>query len=1457
MGVQLRHWLSGIFKKALMGKSKKAAKPFQFPILETLETRLTPAAPVLLSMNRAAGTTASISADFTATFDQSVTGVDAGDFSILATGTVSSSPSVTVTPVSGSVFTISVTGITGAGTLGIKLEENGSIKNGGNEVLSGAGLVFASPVNPMSTFVTDAPYAMARGDVNGDGVLDLATVNHRGGGRVNILLGNADGTFANALSVVTGSYPNAVALADLNGDGKLDIVNTNLYGSAGAQLSVLLGNGDGTFKAQTLYEAGRKPNGVSLGDLDGDGFADIAVSNRYGSNLSGTSPDIGVLFNNGDGTFSPVEVLPTSNYSISNMKMADVNGDGDLDLVHFAGGNVNLHLGNGDGTFKAFSSFSPNGTASAMNFGDVNGDSKLDLIASGSSEVNIFLGNGNGTFASGVSFTTGSGSNSIALGDVNGDGKMDLATGNYDSGTVSVLLGNGNGTFGATLNLLTGVGPKSVQLYDFNGDSKLDISTANRGSGNVSVIFGNGDGTFKALQPIPTGTNPKAIDKTDVNGDGFLDVVTANRNGSNVSVLLGNADGSFKNQVTFGTGSRPEGVKFGDFNKDGKADIATANWNGSNVSVLLGNGDGTFKSQVNFSTGYSTRSISTGDFDGDGNPDLVTASHYGGYVSVLLGNGDGTFKAQATFAGNSHPASVAVADLNGDSVLDFALGDQNYNTSIAVLIGNGDGTFKNKTTFLSDHYPRQVVAADVNGDGKMDLVTNSSGARVSVLLGNGDGTFQAKTTFQVSDRPWAVRVGDLNGDGLLDISTSNYNNTVSVLLGNGDGKFNPHKSFGVVPSPQSFAQADFNYDGKVDILVAGYDGSSLTLYSNQGAGSIATSQTYTIVSDTTPPTVVITSNVSALKAGETATITFTLSESSTMNFDSGKVTIPGGTLSSLTGSGMVYTATFTPTVDSIAPGLINVAGGVFTDAAGNDNTPATQLTLAVDTLAPTVVITSNVSALKAGETATITFTLSENAANFDSSDVIASGGLLSNFAGSSSVYTATFTPTVDSVAPGLINVAGGVFTDAAGNDNTLAMQLTLYVDTVAPTVVLTTSATSLRANETANITFTFSEVPVGFSNSLVTVTGGTLGTIDGKGLVYSAVFTPQVNSIANGTITVGIGYTDMIGNPGLAGSLTPPITVNTVQQTLVVSTPGMDPSGTSVRASTQVTLLDPVTGQETGTITPFPGFNGEVNVATGDTDGDGTAETIIAAGPGGGPAVLVVNSNTGQVMDSFFAYSPTFTGGVFLTVRDVNHDGNLDIVTGAGPGGGPHVKVFDGGTLSTLMEFFAYDTSFRGGVSVGSADINNDGNLDIVTGAGPGGGPHVKVFDGATGNLLSQWFAYDPSFRGGVYVAIGDLGNDGSFEVITGSGSGGAPVVAIWNAQDGSLISRFMAYAPEFRGGVRVGIVDADLDGNLDIVTGAGPGGGPHIKVFSYPDLDLLASYFNGDPSNREGVFVS
>jgi FG-GAP-like repeat len=166
---------------------------------------------------------------------------------------------------------------------------------------------------------------------------------------------------------------------------------------------------------------------------------------------------------------------------------------------------------------------------------------------------------------------------------------------------------------------------------------------------------------------------------------------------------------------------------------------------------------------------------------------------------------------------------------------------------------------------------------------------------------------------------------------------------------------------------------------------------------------------------------------------------------------------------------------------------------------------------------------------------------------------------------------------------------------------------------------------------------------------------------------------------------------------------------------------------------------------------------GAPSFATLDFDGDGKPEIVVGAGPGGGPHVRVLRGDNGVELLSFFAYDPAFAGGVRVAVCDLNGDGVPDIVTAAGPGGGPHVRVFDGKTGTQLPgpvgSFFAYAPGFTGGVFVGCGDVNGDGVPDLITGPGPGGGPHVRVFSGVDGSELLGLFAFDAAFTGGVFVA--------------------------------------------------------------------------------------------------------
>jgi hypothetical protein len=246
--------------------------------------------------------------------------------------------------------------------------------------------------------------------------------------------------------------------------------------------------------------------------------------------------------------------------------------------------------------------------------------------------------------------------------------------------------------------------------------------------------------------------------------------------------------------------------------------------------------------------------------------------------------------------------------------------------------------------------------------------------------------------------------------------------------------------------------------------------------------------------------------------------------------------------------------------------------------------------------------------------------------------------------------------------------------------------------------------------------------------------------------------------------------------------------------------------------------------------------------------------------------VRVFNGVTLAEVYSFFAYGELFTGGVYVAAADINFDGFDDIILGPGAGGSPHVRVLYGHDLSDMHNFHAYDVSFTGGVTVAAGRIDLDVFPEIITGAGPGGGPEVRIFNGRNVVLMASFHAYDPSFTGGVFVAAGDMTFDGSADIITGAGPGGEPLVRMFDGgtfrhpphlQRVLIGHNFLAYPAGFSGGVRVGTSDLNGDGRADIITGAGPGGGPHVRVLDGLSLNDLESFFAFEEHFSGGVFVA
>ncbi|HET9503538.1 MAG TPA: FG-GAP-like repeat-containing protein [Hymenobacter sp.] len=342
-----------------------------------------------------------------------------------------------------------------------------------------------------------------------------------------------------------------------------------------------------TFAPVAIYGTGSSPRGIAVADVNGDGKPDLLTTNS-GSN------DVSVLLGNGNGTFQAATTYGTGGGSPFGIAVADVNGDGQPDVLtaNLNSNTASVLLGTSNGTFQPAATFNTGGTIPvSVTAADVNGDGKPDLLAanSGSSTAGVLLGNGNGTFQPAVTYRTSTNPFAVKVADVNGDGKPDLLTANRIGASVSVLVGNGTGTFQLLGTYGGGNSLQGIEVADVNGDGKPDLLAADNGRNAVSVQLGSGNGSFQAATTYWAGGSPFGIAVADVNGDGKPDVLAANSNSSGTAgVLLGNGNGTFQPVATYNSGSsNPYGIAVADVNGDGKPDLLLANSSGSTAGVLL------------------------------------------------------------------------------------------------------------------------------------------------------------------------------------------------------------------------------------------------------------------------------------------------------------------------------------------------------------------------------------------------------------------------------------------------------------------------------------------------------------------------------------------------------------------------------------------------------------------------------------------------------------------------------------------------------------------------------------------------------------------------------------------------------------------------------------------------------------------------------------------------------
>ena len=754
-------------------------------------------------------------------------------------------------------------------------------------------------------------------------------------------------SFAAPVDYAVGSNPAAAAYGDFNGDGKADLAVAN---NGTNNVSVLLGNADGTFGAKTDYDVGQPAYGVVATHLNGDGKLDLAVETSFS-----LTQRVSVLLGNGDGTFQPRVDYSFSGLSQPNaIQVSDFNNDAKTDVVVVNGSGATVFLGNGDGTLGTPANYGGSNFATSVAVGDFNADGKIDLAVSSygagpNGVVSVMLGKGDGTFFPPVNYSSAVSPFSIVKADFNGDGKLDLATANIQVDNVSVLLGNGDGTFQAFVNYATPrLFPYELSVGDLNNDGKSDIVVVGGGSG-LSILKGKGDGTFQESVNFEAGA--RFVINLDLNGDSKLDLiagwidsisvllnqtgpytisgVTRDNNGAALSaVMVFLTGGATMVSVTDATGAyafndltagqtyteipvkthytfEPDSRVFSNLSSNVTADfvgrlntysisgkVRDSFGNGmAGVAVTLSgatsqatttSGDGSYafanlaagqnytvtpsfaKFQfippfatvinlsssrvINFIGSVATYTISGGVTNVD-----TGSSSVSNFTMVLSGTRTGTAVTDSfgySFSGlpvDGNYTVTAYAAAPNAVFTNFVLLPPS-SRSFAALSSNMTGNFSAKRLgFSTGPDPLGIARGDLNGDGKQDVVVAATtGTNINVLLGNGDGTFQPHVAYSAASNPINVAIADFNGDGKLDVvSTNFFGSNVSVFIGNGDGTLQTRVDYPAGSQPNHLSVADFNSDGKLDLATLGSP-NTLSILLGNGNGTFQAPSTSAI-----------------------------------------------------------------------------------------------------------------------------------------------------------------------------------------------------------------------------------------------------------------------------------------------------------------------------------------------------------------------------------------------------------------------------------------------------------------------------------------------------------------------------------------------------------------------------------------------------------------------------------
>jgi hypothetical protein len=1140
--------------------------------------------------------------------------------------------------------------------------------------------------NPLLIPTSGDPAALATGDWNGDGKQDLAYIDSASNPSLHILLGNGNGTFTVgqtiALAPSSCSYNDSthscfLFQADVNGDGKPDFVFLSTPSFSGT-ITVLLGNGDGTFAAPIVTTFATDDSDppmletiAGFGDFNGDGKLDIAVADYYGY--------VTVFIGDGAGHFTP-GFHPSSQTGPYAVYTGDFNNDGKLDLLTLSGQNpavAQVYYGNGSGSFTTGPFYYMAGGRAL--YADVNGDGIPDLIGWNGANIWVMLGKAGGGFAASVQIpaTLSTDDQLIRVADVNGDGIADLI---FSTGTgIKIMLGQGNLNFGQPSLATTGnISSSTLAVSSIYGNNIKDIAAGT--AGGIVLFHGNANVNFSTTTIMSAGQNVLGAIAGKFTHSGLADLLLL-QSTSTVQTFLGTSAGTLAAGPSLTLPSSPGALyqsAVADFDGDGNLDVALSN---IDLQVLYGKGDGSF---TLMDTGYWISSVSggnilfAGDLNGDKKIDLLTVTGPNYDVSfspffvlaAFLNSGSRSFTRVNTLIPYttviSEPYLLGAADLNHDGFLDAVVYEtilpQTGLPGLQIMLGNGDGTFRvgNTVSIPSTMADAGTLASsgitylgDIDGDGNPDFVLlapNASGTALYIFYGDGAGGFSAPQCIRLSEFYEILNIADIYQNGSPDFVVSSQN-LVTIIPNLGRRNFGSEVHYvagnlmgGVVPT-------DINGDGYPDLFVDYSNiyepsGMATILLNVSGSPATAGGQPAQATVVATPQTVsysqpfTLTAVVSSLNQGSpapTGSAQFSINGQSigSAQLQSGTATlsVPGSITQTLKPGqqslSAVYSgdATYAP---AIADSTITVLAAVYPTVSTLTFTPATIQAGQFVTLNAVVTAPATV------QNGVVTFLDGQSVLGQTSISQTGTASLQTNLfslgANSLTVTYQGFTP------------PPGSYSGTANFLVSTSAPVVLTVNALATSIVLTSSSSSLASGTVLTLTAKVSSTSTPYGGITFFDGSTPLGTMaldDTGSATYSTA------SLVSGTHELSASY-EAIDPFAPSTSSNVPVTVKFVSgqgSSVLISSSNANSVGPGIQLVVSVNV---VSGHPTGTITLLEdnqvvGLT-PVSATTGQTSfsiaiNDSSVHRVYASYSG--DSVFVPNASP-QFVTTTYTFAPDF-----------------------------------------------------------------------------------------------------------------------------------------------------------------------------------------------------------------------